>query len=119
MNSIFHKITVVPGVIGTSDNECEKLESPWRDSALTEIGCDSGNNGIDRIKTVLIQCGLMSHILYHFAYANHQHLVIEYKNGSWGPNNIGGIFAYGTCRINGNAGNCLEIKNGSRKKKSI
>ncbi|PKK74438.1 hypothetical protein RhiirC2_738844 [Rhizophagus irregularis] len=50
MNSIFHKITVVPGVIGTSDNECEKLESPWRDSALTEIGCDSGNNGIDRIK---------------------------------------------------------------------
>ncbi|CAB4389237.1 unnamed protein product [Rhizophagus irregularis] len=41
---------VVPGVIGTSDNECEKLESPWRDSALTEIGCDSGNNGIDRIK---------------------------------------------------------------------
>ncbi|CAB4404228.1 unnamed protein product [Rhizophagus irregularis] len=83
MNSIFHKITVVPGVIGTSDNECEKLESPWRDSALTEI---------------------------------------EYKNGSWGPNNIGGIFAYGTCHIfeiNGNAGNCLEIKNGNRKKKSI
>ncbi|CAB4476723.1 unnamed protein product [Rhizophagus irregularis] len=41
---------LVPRVIGTSDNECEKLESPWRDSALTEIGCDSGNNGIDRIK---------------------------------------------------------------------
>lgn len=52
----FSEITVGPEIIGTSDNECEKLESPWRDAVVI------------RETTVLIQSGLMLLFLQNIPY---------------------------------------------------
>lgn len=134
-NLYYTNIIIDPKTRGTSDDEYEKLESPWRDSALKKLGYVSGDEGINKLTHQIRNDSnskwayvsfFTKYPIFHFAYASRQHIVMEYKNGEWGPNRIHGVFAHETCHLfgaydeygehNGDPSGTLQVINGNAEK---
>ncbi|GBB91530.1 hypothetical protein RclHR1_01890004 [Rhizophagus clarus] len=126
------KVTVKPGATGFNLDKYEKLESPWRDAALKELHCFEGYQGINKLtKQLRDESGsdwaftafFTKYEIACYAYSAQQHLVMEYKNGNFGPDNIHIIFAHEVCHIfgakdeytghNGDPSGTLRIDNGN------
>ena len=45
----FPEIEIDPNTKGTSNDEYEKLESPWRDAILNKLNCALGDKGINEL----------------------------------------------------------------------
>src|SRR6266542_70002 len=114
----FPEIEIDPNTKGTSDDEYEKLESPWRDAILNKLNCALGDKGINELTNKIKDSSksarayvafFTKYDIEHFAYAKRQHLVIKYKNVEWGPDCIHRIFAHETCHIFGTKMNMVNI----------
>src|SRR5262249_45827131 len=105
-------ITTAPGSVGTSLDAYERLEAPWRDAALVELGYQAGRPGYkqyvqdlqnQRATQWAFVAFFTKYAVNHFAYAEFEKVVMHYANDGWGPDNINAVFAHESCHIFGAA----------------
>jgi hypothetical protein len=117
-----------PGSKAASSDPYEQKEAPWRDAALQVMGHADGEAGYrayaaslraDRGTQWAYVVFFTKYPLHHFAYAIHEKVVMEYANGSWGPDSLNAVFAHETCHLFGAAdeyGSCqCDSKHGALK----
>lgn len=94
------------------DDPYEKLEAPWRDAAMKQLGFPEGRSGYQQYLQQLIdgfksKWGFLAFFTklptHHFAYAIWEKVVMQYENDGWGPDNIHRVFAHEVCHIFGAA----------------
>jgi len=113
---VYDTQTVAVNVAPTYDPtpNYEAGEAPWRDPALDDLGYEAGYAGVrayvgdlrTRLNTDSAYCGFFTkYPLHHFAYVQEigsgPHLVMNYDNDGWGPENIDRVFAHETGHIFG------------------
>lgn len=88
----------------------EPLEKLWRDPAMQSLGFAPNFQGvIDYVASLRARLGtdwgyvgfFTKYPLHHFAYASKPRLVMQFKNGAWGPDNIDRVFTHETGHIFG------------------
>ena len=109
-------LTVLPDPDAGKDPDpnvrAEKLEAVWRDPTLAELGHGAGVEGVRsyiedlrrRFATRWTYCVFFARYpLNHFAYVRGErtHVVMDYDNDGYGPDNIDAVFAHETGHIFG------------------
>lgn len=105
-------VSVATGTQAPAGNAYERLEAPWRDAALQEMGYGAGIAGYrsyvadlkaDRGTQWAYVAFFTKYPVHHFAYAENVKVVMHFDNDGWGPDDINAVFAHETCHIFGAA----------------
>ncbi|MFI0237652.1 hypothetical protein [Streptomyces sp. NPDC016845] len=109
-------LTVLPDPDAGRDPDptvrAEQLEAVWRDPTLAELGHGAGVDGVrsyiealrQRFSTRWTYCVFFARYpIANFAYARGErtHVVMDYDNGVYGPDNIATVFAHETGHVFG------------------
>ncbi|MBL7729345.1 MAG: hypothetical protein JNM68_16745 [Dinghuibacter sp.] len=102
-----------------STTDFETAEAPWRNAALQKMGFSANRQGsidyVNRLRSSkqtrwAYVAYFTKYPLHHFAYAEGEKVVMDYKNDGWGPKNINAVFAHETCHIFGAADEYAESR---------
>lgn len=105
-------VNVAAGTTAQTGDAYERLEAPWRDAALAQMGYAAGRAGYRAYARNLAQSKgtQWSYVafftkfpIHHFAYAVYEKVVLAFGNDGWGPDNLNAVFAHETCHIFGAA----------------